>query len=108
MTMNRGTCDRDGCENSYTVTGGEESLFVSFAVSPHDVDGIEKRAVSLCEECAEDVDAVLERDADLESARRRLSMLEDVVTSSHDDAIANQSVEGLIDSIREDLGGEPR
>ena len=53
-------------------------------------------------------DAEPDVDVDVDRARRRLSMLEDVVTSSHDDAIANQSVESLIDSIREDLGGETR
>jgi hypothetical protein len=58
--MSRGTCDVDGCDSEFVVAErGEDSLFVSLSVSPHDVEDVEKRAFSVCEECAREIEAAL-------------------------------------------------
>ncbi len=54
------TCDNPDCDTEYTAGEREkESLFVSYSVSPHDVEGIGKRAFSLCEDCANELDSEL-------------------------------------------------
>jgi len=59
--VSRSTCDVEGCENPITVAEGEptDGRFVSFAVTPHDVEDVEKRAVSVCEDCGRDLAARL-------------------------------------------------
>jgi len=54
-------CSGPGCDAEYTVAEGEptDSMFVSYSVSPHDVEGVEKRAFSLCETCALQLDGLL-------------------------------------------------
>ena len=116
MTRKTAVCDRENCTNEYTYAGGREtdSLFVSYSVSPHDVEDVEKRAFSLCEECALEIDPVLEqgvdddRDVDVDRALTRLDMLEDVLTSTHDDAAAEQAGLSALEGVREALGGENR
>jgi len=53
-------CDGD-CSATYTVGEGEatDGMFVSFSVTPHEVDSIEKRAFSLCADCARELDVDL-------------------------------------------------
>jgi len=55
------TCDTPDCENQYSVGEGEETdgMFVSYSVSPHDVEAVEKRAFSLCKPCSEGVENLL-------------------------------------------------
>jgi len=59
--MSRFTCDHPACETEFTVAEDEptDGEFVSYSVSPHDVDGIEKRAFSLCPDCAHGLDPAL-------------------------------------------------
>lgn len=49
------TCDVSDCDTEYSVSADEDSLFVSYSVSPHDVDGIDKRAFSVCADCAHEI-----------------------------------------------------
>jgi hypothetical protein len=58
-SMTEYTCSMSDCDTTYVVERGEDSLFVSFSISPHDVADVEKRAVSLCAECAKDVDVLI-------------------------------------------------
>jgi len=48
-----------GCDTAYTVERDTDALFVSFSISPHDVDDVDKRAVSVCAECGKEIDEVL-------------------------------------------------
>jgi len=57
------TCDMPDCNTEYTAgERDKDSLFVSFSISPHDVETIDKRAFSVCQPCAERIDADLPQD----------------------------------------------
>lgn len=58
--MTRYTCQREDCGNEYTTDAETDSLFVSYSISPHDVEEIEPRAFSVCEECAREIEASIE------------------------------------------------
>jgi hypothetical protein len=60
--MTEYTCSMSDCDTTYVVERGEDSRFVSFSVTPHDVADVEKRAVSLCAECGKDVAALIPGD----------------------------------------------
>ncbi|NHN40526.1 hypothetical protein G9C85_02590 [Halorubellus sp. JP-L1] len=64
--MGHYTCDRPGCETEYTVGEDEptDGMFVSYSVSPHDVDDIDKRAFALCAGCARGLEAALPEGSD--------------------------------------------
>jgi len=63
--MSKFTCDMPGCDTAYMAgERGKDSLFVSYSVSPHDVDTVDKRAFSLCKSCAEELDDQLPQEAE--------------------------------------------
>jgi len=54
------TCDMPDCDAEYRAgERDKDSLFVSYSVSPHDVEAVDKRAFSVCQSCAERIDAEL-------------------------------------------------
>jgi len=52
-------CSVEDCDETYVIERGEDSLFVSYSVSPHDVENVEKRAFSVCESCSRKIEDAL-------------------------------------------------